>query len=115
MAIEVGFLPQLPNTLAKVSHGRLLFVNSLTTKLTPTDGENRLFPILGSRVEYQSLRIANVTLAYLFHSKSPDANREFTLEASRLFPSTGCATEFETEYKFGMFKPLSVLAELSLY
>ena len=114
MAIEVGFLPQLANTLAKLSHGKLPFVNSLTTKLAPTDGENRLFPISGSKVEYQSLRTANVTLAYLFHSRSPDANKEFTLESSRLFPSVGCAAEFEREYKFGMFKPFSVTAVFSL-
>src|SRR6188508_1186891 len=115
MPIEVGFLPQLANTLAKLNHGRLPFVNSLTTKLAPTDGENRLLPILGSKVEYQSLRTANVTLAHLFHSRSPDANNEFTLEAWRVFPTVGTAAEFAIEYKFGMFKPFTVLAELSLY
>src|SRR6187401_1805350 len=115
MPIEVGFLPQLPNTLPKLIHGSRSLVNSLNTKLAPTDGENRLFPILGSKVEYQSLRTANVTLAHLFHSRSPDANNEFTLEASRLFPSVGWAAEFEIEYKFGMFKPFSVTAVFSLY
>src|SRR6185436_4792014 len=85
---EVGFLPQLPNTLPKLNHGTDDFVYSLKTIAPPNEYDNTLFCPLAS-VEYQSLRTAHVALKVRFHSKSPVANADLCSSWSRLLAVLG--------------------------